>query len=104
MPVPAGVIRDSPVAAGGALVDMSAERRGAAALDGSPHFQMQAVEPVAVLVDETASRQAHQIGHLQGWPVHQWLLADSALSGRLVSGSRSRGLAVWLRRTLERCR
>jgi hypothetical protein len=55
MPVTARVVRDGPVAAGCALINMSAKRSRAAALNGGQHFQMQAVEPVPVVLDELPS-------------------------------------------------
>jgi hypothetical protein len=58
------------VAAGGASVDMSAERSGTATLDCGEHFQMQAVEPVPVVIDEPATRQTNHISHLDRWPDH----------------------------------
>jgi hypothetical protein len=58
------------VAAGGASVDMSAERSGTATLDCGEHFQMQAVEPVPVAVNEPATRQTNHISHLDRWPDH----------------------------------
>ena len=84
------------MAAGGALIDMSAERSGAAALDGCQHFQMQAVQPVPVFVDELPSYMTNQISHLQRWPRHYFF----GLPG--ITCKPSSGLAVSLRCLLER--
>jgi hypothetical protein len=42
-----------------ALIQMAAERCGAAALDGSQHFQMEPVQPPTVLFDEAPARTAN---------------------------------------------
>ena len=68
MPVSARVIRDGPVTAGGAFIEVSAQSGRAAALDGSEHFQMEAIEPVPVTFDELATCTTNYIGHLQRWP------------------------------------
>src|SRR6476660_144350 len=105
MPVTAGVKGDSLMAAGCALIDVSAESGRTASLDGSQHFQMQPVEPVPISIDKLSPCVANQISHLHGWPLHQllsppvWLLS---LAG--FSDSPSSGLAVLLSRRLERCR
>ena len=43
MPVATGIVRDGLVAAGSTLIDMSAQSRRTASLDGGKHFQMKAV-------------------------------------------------------------
>ncbi len=52
------------------LIEMTAERGGAAALDGSQHFQVKSVQPGAVSSDEVSASTANDIGHLEGRPVH----------------------------------
>lgn len=75
--------------AGCALIEVSAERSGAAVLDGGQHFQMQAVQPVPVTVDEMPSCESNQIGHLERWPGHYFFglsrAACKASSGLAVS-------------------
>ena len=70
VPVAAGVVGDGAISAAGALIQMAAECGGAAALDGRQDLAMLAGEPVAAALDEGLSRDADQIGHLQGWPTH----------------------------------
>ena len=86
------------MAASSALIDMSAKRSGAAALNRGQHFQMQAVQPVPVFVDELPSCESNQIGHLQRWPGHYFFSLPGATC------KPSSGLAVWLRCLLERWR
>jgi len=98
MPVTARVVRDGPVTAGCALINMSTKRSRAAALNGGQHFQMQAVEPVPVVLDELPSCDSNEIGHLERWPGHYFFgLPDAACK-------LSSGLAVSLRCFLERWR
>jgi hypothetical protein len=46
------------------LIEMTAERCGAAALDGGQHFQVEPVQPGTIVFDEGPARAANQIGHL----------------------------------------
>jgi hypothetical protein len=52
------------------LIEMAAERCGAAALDSGQHFQVEPVEPATIVFDEVPARTANNIGHIQRWPVH----------------------------------
>ena len=52
------------------LIEMTAERGGSAALDGSQHFQVKPVQPGTISFDEVPARTANDIGHLEGRPVH----------------------------------
>ena len=54
----------------GTLIEMAAERGGAAAFDCPQHFHMCPGNPPAALLDELISRGADQIGHLQRRPFH----------------------------------
>ena len=54
----------------GALVDVTAERRGAAADDGGQDLQVQPGEPFPAALIERGSGCADQVGHLQRWPGH----------------------------------
>ena len=56
--------------AAGALVDVAAERGGAAADDGGQDLQMQPGEPFPAALTERVSGCAEQVGHLQWWPRH----------------------------------
>jgi hypothetical protein len=57
-----------------ALIEMSAERGGATPRNGQQHFDMLPGDPLTASFDECVSRSANQIGHLQWWPVHLFVL------------------------------
>ena len=42
----------------------------AVARNGPQHFDMLPTEPVAISFEESSSRVADEIGHLQRWPAH----------------------------------
>src|SRR5882724_10373135 len=73
MPVSARIERDGAITATRALIEVTAQRGRAAALDGGQYFQMQPIQPGAASVDEALPCGADNIGHLQRWPYHQWL-------------------------------
>src|SRR5258708_3038512 len=100
VPVPAAVVGDGrTVRAVGALIEMPAQGGGATARDGAQHLEVLPGDPFTAAFDESASRGANQIGHLEWWPVHH------SLCGTLpFSWSESRGLAVALRCRCERWR
>ena len=50
---------------------MPAERGGATPRNGQQHFHVLPTDPLKASFDESASRSADQIGHLERWPVHQ---------------------------------
>ncbi len=56
--------------AAGAFIEMTAECGGATARNGQQHFDMLPAEPLAISFDESSSRAADEIGHLQRWPAH----------------------------------
>jgi Putative transposase len=58
------------ISAAGALVEMAAECGGTTPLNGPQYFDMLPTKPVAVSFDESLSRCADDIGHLQRWPAH----------------------------------
>ena len=62
------------MSAASALIEMSAERGGAAARNGQQHFDMLPGDPLTASFDECVSRSADEIGHLEGWPVHLLVL------------------------------
>src|SRR5260370_33637798 len=71
VPIAAAVVRDGrTVPAVGALIEMPAQGGGATALDGSQYFDVLPGDPPAPAFDESASRGANQIGHLERRPVH----------------------------------
>jgi hypothetical protein len=56
--------------AAGAFIEMTAECRGTTARNGQQHFDLLPAEPLAISFDESSSRAADEIGHLQRWPAH----------------------------------
>src|ERR1035437_3550792 len=71
VPVAATVVGDSrTVPTVGALIEMPAQGGGATAREGSQHFEVLPGDPPAAAFDKCASSGAHQIGHLEGRPVH----------------------------------
>ena len=71
MAISAAVIRDGgALSTAGALIDMAAERGGATARDGQQDFDVRPADPAAAAPEESNSRGADQVGHLQGRPSH----------------------------------
>jgi hypothetical protein len=62
------------MSAASALIEMAAECGGATPPNGQQHFDMLPAEPVAIPFEESSSRAANEIGHLQGRPAHLLLL------------------------------
>jgi hypothetical protein len=60
--------------AAGAFIEMTAESGGATPRNGQQHFDMLPAEPLAISFDESSSRAADEIGHLEGRPAHLLLL------------------------------
>ncbi len=58
------------MSAASALIEMSAEHGRATPRNGQQHFDMLPGDPLTASFDESVSRSADQIGHLEGWPVH----------------------------------
>src|SRR5260370_41063700 len=70
-PVAAGVVgAGGAMSAAGALIEMPAKCGGTTARNGPQHFDMLPTKPVAISFDESSSRVADEIGHLQRWPAH----------------------------------
>ena len=69
VPVPAGVIRDGLMIALRTLIDVAAQRGGAAASDCPQHTQLLVVQP-GILFNEAITLLAEYVGHLHGRPVH----------------------------------
>jgi hypothetical protein len=53
---------------------MPAQGGGATARYGPQHFEVLPGDPFTATFDESASRGANQIGHLEWWPVHLFAL------------------------------
>ena len=70
VPVPTRVEGDDAMSAVETLIQMAAERGGAAAQDRCEDFQMKPSEPLTAAIEESVSRCADNIGHLQGRPRH----------------------------------
>jgi hypothetical protein len=58
------------MAASGTSIQMAAESRGTAVPDGAQHFQLWPGQMSPVLFDEAVARNADDVGHLEGGPVH----------------------------------
>lgn len=84
MPVSARVVGDGATSAARTLIEMTAERGGAAALDGVQDLEVLAGNPLPTVLDESRSRPADEIGHLQRRPLHL------SVSGRFVFLARGR--------------
>ena len=88
--IAAAVIRDGgTMPATGALIEMTAECGGTTSLNGQQHFDVLPPEPVAISFDESISRGADQIGHLEWWPGH--LFVPVLLVFQLQRIQRTRG-------------
>src|ERR1700676_652733 len=75
VPISAAVVGDGgAMPAAGALIEMTAECGGATARNGPQHLDMLPAEPLAISFDESSSRAADEIGHLEGRPAHLLLL------------------------------
>src|SRR5262252_9117380 len=78
MSVATGVEGDGAMPAAGALVDVAAQRGGAAADDSGQDLQVQPGEPFSAALVKRGSRGADQIGHLQWWPRHHLTASERA--------------------------
>src|SRR6202162_2501338 len=75
MAIAAAVIGDGgTMSAAGALIEMTTEGGGTTPANGQQYFDVLPTEPVAISFDESISRGADQIGHLEWWPGHLVLL------------------------------
>src|SRR5882762_3800659 len=70
VPVAARVVRDGAMPAASALIEMTAQCGGTTPRHGPQHLDMLPTEPVPVSFQESSSRGADEIGHLQGRPAH----------------------------------
>ena len=74
----------------GALIEMAAECGGTTPANGQQHFDVLPTEPVAISFEESSSRGADQIGHLQWWPGHLLFLRRRALERQRIQWTRGR--------------
>ena len=74
--------------AAGALIEMAAEKGGATPRNGQQHFDMLPADPLAVSFDESSSRGADEIGHLEGRPAHLFLQCRPVLQLQRVQRTR----------------
>src|SRR5229473_5389852 len=65
VPISTGVVGDGAMPAASALIEMTAERGGATPRNGQQHFDMLPGDPLTASFDESVSRSADQIGHLE---------------------------------------
>ena len=70
--VPAGVVRDGLMTALRTLIDVAAQRGGAAASDRPQHTELLIAQP-RTLINEAVTLLAEYIGHLHGRPAHSGL-------------------------------
>ncbi len=71
VPVTARVVGDGRlVSAPGTGIDMTAQRRCAAALDGPESLELLKIETFFVPVQEAVALRAEDVGHLHGGPAH----------------------------------
>jgi hypothetical protein len=79
--VSAAIEGDGAMPAAGALIEMTAKGGGTTTLNGSQHLDMLPAEPMAVSFDESLSRGADDIGHLQRRPAHLFLADGLVVDG-----------------------
>jgi hypothetical protein len=73
--IPAAIVGDSgTMPAAGALIEMTAECGSTTPRNGQQHLDMLATEPVPISFEESSSRRADEIGHLERRPAHLFLL------------------------------
>ena len=72
--VPAAIVGDGAMSTASALIEVAAERGGAAPCNSPQYFDVLPADPLAASFDEGFSCGADQIGHLEGWPVHLLVL------------------------------
>jgi hypothetical protein len=73
VPISAAIEGDGAMPATGAFIEMTAECCGTTPGNGEQHFDMLPTKPMAVSFDESISRGADDIGHLQRRPAHLFL-------------------------------
>lgn len=68
--VTAGAIRDGFITAASALIAMAAQCSGSATCDRGEYFKLSPAQGLTIVLDESASCFAYDVGHLEGWPRH----------------------------------
>ena len=72
VPIPTRIIRDGPMPAGAALIEMSAERGGPTPTERAQDGALLDAQP-RMLLDEVITLRVEDIGHLHGGPTHFWV-------------------------------
>jgi hypothetical protein len=88
--VSAAIEGDGAMPAAGALIEMTTEGGGTTPANGQQHFDMLPTEPVAISFEESISRGADQIGHLEWWPGHLLFLRRMAFERQRIQWTRGR--------------
>src|SRR5271166_1411257 len=74
VPVSARIVGDGLIIAARALVAMSTEGSGAAALNGTKGFELLKVEARSIPLQEAIALHVEDVGHLEGGPSHGFFL------------------------------
>ena len=69
VPIPTRIVRDGPMSASAAVIDVPAERGGPTARDSAQHGALLHAEP-RMSFDESVTLGVEDIGHLHGGPTH----------------------------------
>src|SRR5215469_15438548 len=72
--VSARVVGDGLIIAARALVAMSTQGRGAAALNGTKGFELLKVEARSIPIQKAIALRTQNVGHLKGGPTHGFFL------------------------------
>ena len=90
----------------GTLIQMAAQSRRAAALNGAQHLQLLIAEPGAVVCNEAITVRAKYVGHLYGGPAHSGLCNFRERSNRAgpEMGIRPNGSVADCKRLGDTCR
>ena len=78
------------MSAAGALIEMTTEGGGTTPANGQQYFDVLPLEPVAISFEESISRGADQIGHLEWWPGHLLFLRRTAFERQRIQWTRGR--------------
>ena len=65
------IVRDGPMAAGAAVIDMPAERGGPTSRERAQHRALLHTQP-RMSCEESITLRVEDIGHLHGGPAHDW--------------------------------
>src|SRR6266481_2470783 len=91
MAIAAAIIRDGgTIPATGALIEMTAECGSTTPPNSQQHFDVLPTKPVAISFEESISRGADQIGHLEWWPGHLLFLRRTAFERQRIQRTRGR--------------